>query len=234
MPWFRLPEPRRSAPADYVAVRSALTTPSWSREPRHWVQGSHRAAVEVRSPAWSARSGWARDGVWARLLRMASAKCLVRLASCPSRPELVAAEEPVGAFAGAAGLDIGGLLAGLPASGDNDGALDGSALLAVDVLCVGESYRVEVLCAETDVPVGPGERDRYVSVFADGAHLAAGAVLDDDGRRRSVSCSRRESLSRRDHRVRASLAMRYRNVQGTLGVRKTRCAGRCPKPLSIG
>jgi hypothetical protein len=36
---------------------------------------------------------------------------------------------------------------------EGDGALHGGALLAVDVLCVGEPYRVEVLCAELDVPV---------------------------------------------------------------------------------
>ncbi len=59
--------------------------------------------------------------------------------------ELVAGEEPVGAFAGTAGLDVGGLLAGLPAAGHDDGALDGGALLAIDVLGVGEPQRVEVL-----------------------------------------------------------------------------------------
>ncbi len=67
--------------------------------------------------------------------------------------ELVAGEEPVGAFAGAAGLDVGGLLAGLPAAGDDDGALHCGALLAVDVLCVGEPDRVQVLCADLDVSV---------------------------------------------------------------------------------
>jgi hypothetical protein len=50
--------------------------------------------------------------------------------------EVVACDEPVGALAGAGGLDVGGLLAGLPAAGEHDGALDGGALLAVDVLCV--------------------------------------------------------------------------------------------------
>ena len=55
--------------------------------------------------------------------------------------ELVAGEEPVGAVASAGGLDVGGLLAGLPAAGDDDGALDGRALLAVDVLRVGEPQR---------------------------------------------------------------------------------------------
>ena len=53
--------------------------------------------------------------------------------------ELVAGDVPVGAVAGACGLDVGGLFAGLPAAGDNDGALDGRALLAVDVLGVCQS-----------------------------------------------------------------------------------------------
>jgi hypothetical protein len=52
--------------------------------------------------------------------------------------ELVAGEVPVGALAGAGGLDVGGLLAGLPAAGENDGAVDGCALLAVDVLRIRE------------------------------------------------------------------------------------------------
>ena len=67
--------------------------------------------------------------------------------------ELVAGEVPVGAVAGAGGLDVGGLLAGLPAAGEDDGALDGRALLAVDVLGVAEPQRVEVLAGEVDVAV---------------------------------------------------------------------------------
>ena len=51
----------------------------------------------------------------------------------------------------AGGLDVGGLLAGLPAAGEHDGALDGRALLAVDVLCVGQPQRVEVLAGELDL-----------------------------------------------------------------------------------
>ena len=64
--------------------------------------------------------------------------------------ELVAREEPLGALPCAAGLDVGGLLAGLPAAGDDDGALDGRALLAVDVLGVGEAQALEVLASEVD------------------------------------------------------------------------------------
>ena len=62
--------------------------------------------------------------------------------------ELVAREIPVGAVAGAGRLDVGGLLAGLPAAGEHDGAVDGRALLAVDVLGVGEAEGLEVLAGE--------------------------------------------------------------------------------------
>jgi hypothetical protein len=53
--------------------------------------------------------------------------------------EVFAGEVPVGAVSRAGCLDVGGLLAGLPAAGEDDGALDGRALLAVDVLGVGEA-----------------------------------------------------------------------------------------------
>ena len=57
----------------------------------------------------------------------------------------------LGAVACAGGLDVGGLLAGLPAAGEHDGALDGRALLTVDVLRVREPQRVEVLAGELDL-----------------------------------------------------------------------------------
>ena len=53
--------------------------------------------------------------------------------------ELIAGDVPVGAVAGSGGLDVGRLLTGLPAAGEHDGAIDGRALLAVDVLRIGES-----------------------------------------------------------------------------------------------
>src|ERR1700685_480810 len=64
--------------------------------------------------------------------------------------EVVACDEPVGSVACSACLDVGGLLAGLPAAGEHDGALDGRALLTVDVLCVDQPQRVEVLASELD------------------------------------------------------------------------------------
>ena len=92
--------------------------------------------------------------------------------------ELVAGEEPLGALAGAAGLDVGGLLAGLPAAGDDDGALDGRALLAVDVLGVAETQRLKVLAGEADVALGPVERHGHAAGVVDVGDLSAGAVLD--------------------------------------------------------
>ena len=67
--------------------------------------------------------------------------------------ELVAREEPLGPVTRTGRLDVGGLLARLPAARDDHRALDGGALLAVDVLGVGESYRVEVGLGEVDAAV---------------------------------------------------------------------------------
>ena len=58
--------------------------------------------------------------------------------------EVLAGDEPVGALAGAGCLDVGGLLAGLPAAGDDERAGDGRALRAVDVLGVAEPQPAEV------------------------------------------------------------------------------------------
>ena len=62
--------------------------------------------------------------------------------------EVVAVDEPVGALAGAGCLDVGGLLAGLPAAGDDEGAGDGRALRTVDVLRVPEAQAGEVVAGE--------------------------------------------------------------------------------------
>ncbi len=64
----------------------------------------------------------------------------------PFVAEFLAGDVPVGALAGARRLDIGGLLAGLPAAGDDDRAVDGRALLTVDVLRVGEPQRPASPC----------------------------------------------------------------------------------------
>ena len=62
--------------------------------------------------------------------------------------ELVAGEVPVGAVTGADGLDVGRLLACLPAASQHDGAVYGRALLAVDVLGVGEPQRLGISACE--------------------------------------------------------------------------------------
>ncbi len=91
--------------------------------------------------------------------------------------ELVAGEEPLGALAGAAGLDVGGLPAGLPATGHDDGPLDGCALLAVDVLGVAQAQGLEVLAGEVNLALGAVERDGQTALV-DTGDFAAGAVLD--------------------------------------------------------
>ena len=95
----------------------------------------------------------------ARLVRIFSASFVDAPLVLALEAELVAGEEPLGALAGAAGLDVGGLLAGLPAAGDDDGALDGRALLAVDVLGVAEAQALQVLAGEVDLALGAVERD---------------------------------------------------------------------------
>jgi hypothetical protein len=91
--------------------------------------------------------------------------------------ELVTCEEPIGAAAGACGLHVGALLAGLPAAGERDRALHGRALLAIDVLGVAEPDRAEILCGEVDVAVRAVECNPDAA-GVDGGDLAAGAVLD--------------------------------------------------------
>src|SRR5450759_4976093 len=66
----------------------------------------------------------------------------------PFDAESFARDEPVGALAGAGRLDIGGLLAGLPAAGEHNGAIDGRPLLAVDVRGVSETKGLHVLTRE--------------------------------------------------------------------------------------
>ena len=88
-----------------------------------------------------------------RLARIFSASCLDASLVLAFDAELLAGEVPLGALAGAACLDVGGLAAGLPAAGDDDGTLDGRALLAVDVLGVGEAQVLELLAGEVDLAV---------------------------------------------------------------------------------
>jgi hypothetical protein len=77
--------------------------------------------------------------VWARLFLVLSGEAPDSPLVLALEAELVASEEPLRALPGAAGLDVGGLLAGLPAAGHDHGALYGRALLAVDVLGVSET-----------------------------------------------------------------------------------------------
>jgi len=100
--------------------------------------------------------------------------------------ELVAGEEPLGGLAGAAGLDVGCLLAGLPAAGEHDGALDSGALLAVDVLRVAEAQRLQIFAGEPHLATGAVEREGQAALIVDVCDLAAGSVLDAGLSRRPV------------------------------------------------
>ncbi len=92
----------------------------------------------------------------------------------------------MGALAGAGRLDVGGLLARLPAAGDDEGAGDGRALGAVDVLCVPEPHAGEVFAGECSLSAGDVELDQHVPVggdVEDVAAAAANAYLAGDGKR---------------------------------------------------
>ncbi len=112
----------------------------------------------------------------------------------PFLAEVVAGDEPVGALSGSGGLDVGGLLTGLPAAGQYDGALDGRALLAVDMLRVGQPQRVQVLAGQLDLALRPVEREGHAP-FVDVRDLAAGAVLDSRLSSRAVLGGERDQVA---------------------------------------
>ena len=92
--------------------------------------------------------------------------------------EVVAVDVPVGALAGTGCLDVGRLLACLPAAGDNEGAGDGRTLRAVDVLRVGETQLAEIFSSECPSLVGDVKLDERLAGGCDVEDLAAAAVLD--------------------------------------------------------
>ena len=92
------------------------------------------------------RERWGLGAAVAHLLGEARDSCGVLSFGA----EVVACDVPVSAVACSGCLDVGGLLAGLPAAGEHDGALDGRALLTVNVLGIGQPQRVEVLAGELD------------------------------------------------------------------------------------
>jgi hypothetical protein len=125
----------------------------------------------------SASSGCASDGVWAWLRRMFSASRWMRSVSCPSPRSSQETNQAV-PWRAAGRLDVGGLLAGLPAPGDDQGAGDGRALGAVDVLGVAEAHASEVLAGDGSPTAGHVELDQHLAGRGDGEDFAAAAVLD--------------------------------------------------------
>ena len=92
--------------------------------------------------------------------------------------EVFAVDVPVGALAGAGCLDVGGLLAGLPAAGDDEGAGDGRALGAVDVLRVAEAHAARGRRRRVFAAAGDVELDQCLSGGGDVEDFALAAVLD--------------------------------------------------------
>jgi hypothetical protein len=82
----------------------------------------------------------------------------------PFDSQLLAGNEPVSSFAGAGGLDVGGLLAGLPSAGDDKGAVDGRALRSMDVLGVPEAQADEVVAVKGAPAAGDVELDEHLAL----------------------------------------------------------------------
>src|SRR5579875_304199 len=140
--------------------------------------------------AWGDRSLEARPVLGIGQLWVGQGRCLrVAAAHVLSEPfdaagvgafdaEVVAGDVPVGALAGARRLDVGGLLARLPAAGDDERAGHGRALRAVDVLRVPEAQPREVIAGERSPLAGHVELHEHFAGIVDVEHFAAGAVLD--------------------------------------------------------
>ena len=120
------------------------------------------------------REGWGL-GVAAAHVGCESLDAVGVVAFCS---EVFAVDEPGCALAGAGCLDVGGLLAGLPAAGDDERAGDGRALGAVDVLRVPEPHAAEVLAGECSLTSGDVELDERFSGGGDVEDFSLAAVLD--------------------------------------------------------
>lgn len=81
--------------------------------------------------------------------------------------ELVPVDVPVGSMAGAGCLDVGWLLARLPAAGDDERAGDGRALGAVYVAGVAESELAELVAGECSPLAGAVELDESLPGLVD-------------------------------------------------------------------
>jgi hypothetical protein len=92
--------------------------------------------------------------------------------------EVFAVDVPVGALAGAGCLDVGGLLARLPAAGDDKCVGYGRALRTVDVLRVPETHAAEVIAGECSPAAGYVELDERFSGGGDVEDFSLAAVLD--------------------------------------------------------
>ena len=159
-------------------------------------------------------SGCASDGVWAWLRPMFCGEAFDAVGVVSFLAEVLAGDVPVGAFAGAGCLDVGGLLARLPAAGHDERAGDGRALRAVDVLRVAEAQAGEVVAGECSLVAGDVELDQHLPGGVDVEDFAAAAVLDAFARR--ARGAGRSSLPGRPGGCRSARrgpGLRYRRVR---------------------
>jgi len=91
-----------------------------ARESRQAAAARREGRLEAPSPIWLGKLGvperWCVGSAVSHLAGEAPDSPLVLALDA----ELPAGEIPLGALSGAAGLDVGGLLACLPSAGDND------------------------------------------------------------------------------------------------------------------
>ena len=131
------------------------------REPTKTISVEPRAAQSEAAGDWArlpaalgsfqVREGWGTRAAVGHLLGKPGEPCGV----LSFLAKVVASNEPRGAVACSGGLDVGGLLAGLPSAGEHDGALD---CRGVDVLRVGQSQRLQVIASELDRGAAPNRR----------------------------------------------------------------------------
>lgn len=148
----------RMAQGDYRPFpmpRTDISPSHRSREQSAWRRQAEAQRVLARRPAKlnvvrhaSERNRWRPDTAVGHALGEARDAFGV----LPLFAEVIASNEPTGAVACAGGLDVGGLLTCLPAAGEDDGPIDGRALLAVGMLRVGQSQRAEAVAGQLDIP----------------------------------------------------------------------------------
>src|SRR4029077_9278063 len=92
--------------------------------------------------------------------------------------EVLARDVPIGSLPSTRGLDVGGLLARLPAAGHDERPGDGGSLSAVDVRRIGKPQAPKVISCQCSPSAGDVELDRHLAGRRHLEDFATLAVLD--------------------------------------------------------